>query len=98
MHAQAPAPNPVCPERRHTLRFPFYLVAGFLAVALITAVAWLTMVRSSEGNLVWISSSQLARATQPGPFTRIKYKLMNLTAPVWRHFARRRTSIQINTA
>ncbi|HZR15684.1 MAG TPA: hypothetical protein VFE51_00030 [Verrucomicrobiae bacterium] len=48
-------------------------------------------------KLVWIPSSELERHFHPGPFTRLKFKILRLVGPFWRLYMRGRTQVVIET-
>jgi len=65
---------------------------GVLAVAVLAVRPWKA---PPQQTFVWLNPSQVTKATSPGPFTRLKYKVMNLTAPLWQRFRRPRQQVLI---
>jgi hypothetical protein len=70
-----------------------------LAAAVILAVLFGLMNRPSEadGKVVWLASTAFAPVKRIGALTRMKYKLINLTAPIWGRFRRARPQILIDS-
>jgi hypothetical protein len=77
------------------IRIWLIIAAAFL-VAVITAIISSNK-NAPEPNFVWLDQRQFARQMQPGRLKRLYYKVLNLTAPVWKHFTRPRTQIVITS-
>jgi hypothetical protein len=92
-----PDPTSAPPSRRRHLSLRLIPVGlGLLALTIVTL---LFAARSPLPNsVVWLSPAELARLAQPGPLTRLKYKLMNLTGPLWRYVQGNHPSIKIDSS
>jgi hypothetical protein len=90
----SPAPAPIS-NRNKGLRIWFIVLAAFLVAALVGIIA--QKKAAPEPTFVWLDQSQFARQTQPGRLKRLYYKVVNFTAPVWRHFRRPKTQILITS-
>ena len=51
-----------------------------------------------DQRVVWLTPAEFRQSTQPGPFTRIKYDIINLTGPLFRRFLRFRPQINIDSS
>ena len=85
------------PAERHyglfaSRRFIIALVALVLFVAILLAVS----TASRKEKLTWLEGNTLSRAMQPSPYTRLKFKLVRLTAPLWRWHRPRRPNVKVN--
>jgi len=79
-------------------RFSSLQVAGFVsAILLLAVIVVLVFTSLSASKVEWLTPAELARRTQPGPFTAFKQKVRNLTAPVRRRFQRAPSQITINS-
>jgi hypothetical protein len=92
MDSPAPAPGSN-PAKR--IRIWLVAVAACLAAALVAIVA--PKKPAPEPTFVWLDQTQFARQMQPGRLKRLYYKVVNFTAPVWRHFSRPKTQILITS-
>jgi hypothetical protein len=71
------------------------VLAAVLVAALVGIIA--PKKPAPESTFVWLDPSQFARQRQPGRLKRLYYKVVNFTAPVWRHFTRPKTHILITS-
>jgi hypothetical protein len=69
-----------------------FVFVGIFATALI---AIRTRKTAPEQTLLWLNPSQYTSATSPGPVTRLKYKVMNLTSPLWQRFRRAKKQVLV---
>jgi hypothetical protein len=85
---EVPKPAPASPQRR-----PLKLaLAGIVVAGLVLLVIVLFLrITHAEPKLTWLTTAEWSRATRTGTFTRLKYKLMNLTAPLWQRWMNRMT-------
>jgi hypothetical protein len=85
MNVQPEVPNsvPALPQRR-----PLKLaLAGIVLAGLVLLVIVLFFrMAHPKSKLTWLTPAELARVTRIGTFTRLKYKVMNLTAPLWQRW------------
>jgi hypothetical protein len=98
MDPQPPPPEQpkTAPSHPHPLLRRVILVG--LSLMLLTMVILLFSATTSPKNHVtWLTPQEMARLTKPGPLTLLKYKLMNLTAPLWTRFQGKRASISIDS-
>ncbi len=72
-----PKPNP-----RRRRRFAL----AMLGMLLLSITPLLTLASRPGPPFAWLTQAEMARLTNPGPLTRLKDKLMNLTAPLWRRY------------
>src|SRR5437762_10030770 len=82
--------------RRKWYLMPSVILGGF-GLLLIGILCFFAFNVSPERKLVWLTPGEFRFATQPGPFTRMKYKIMNLTGPLLRSFWRIRPRVDIET-
>ena len=96
-------PKPALPEsvslpakdrRRSKLRIGMAVV-GVLLLALLL---WLVFTSLSGNQVVWLTPAELARRTQPGPFSAIKRKIWILAGPLRGLYRRNRPQIVIETS
>jgi len=81
------------PNRHHRRRFAL-AVPGVLL--LIVALLFALDSRPVP-PFAWLTQAEMARLTQPGPLTRLKDKVVILTAPLWRHYWNRQPQILIDS-
>src|SRR6266481_1172 len=86
-------PEPFSQSKR--LRTGIIIVALALLAVVIFGIVKSSKKPTPEPPLVWLDQSQFARQMQPGRLKRLYYKVVSLTAPVWQHFRRPKTRIQI---
>jgi hypothetical protein len=64
-----------------------------LVVAIVTIIS--SNKPKPEPDFVWLDQTQFSRQVRPGRLKRLYYKVVNFTAPVWRHFRKPKTHILI---
>ena len=84
---------PAQDRRRSKLRIGMALLVLLLALLL-----WLVFTSLSGNQVVWLTPAELARSTQPGPFSAIKRKIWILAGPLARLYRRNRPQIVIETS
>ena len=72
------------------------LVAGVLALVLISLGVWSGLFRRSEPEFLWLSPVDFSRATGTGPVMALCYKVMNLMPPLGRAYMSRRQHLNIS--
>ena len=82
-------------SNRHGLRR--LVTVAMLGVLLLAIILFFTRSSKPDPPITWLSPTELARFTQPGPLTRLKDKLMNLTAPLWRRYWRTQPQILVDS-
>jgi hypothetical protein len=80
-------------RKRNALRIAL-LGLGILLAALI----YFALKPSSDERFVWLTTAELARTSQPDAFARLKFKFMNLTAPLWQWYWKSRPQITIRSS
>src|SRR5438552_2140209 len=89
----------VTPSRRRPTVFRGITFALILLGVLVLALMVFTSPsRGREKQLIWLSQAQFTAANRPGPLTRLKYKVMNIAGPLWRHFQRAKKQVLIETS
>jgi len=73
------------------------VLIGFALVGII-AMLVLVLIPSPGSQIAWMTPEQFSNATKVGPLTRLKYRVKDLTAPIWRRFIKNRPSIAIDTS
>jgi hypothetical protein len=69
-----------------------------LVVALALFAAFPPWLRPAAGkDLVWLSASEFGRITRPGPFTRVKYRLLRLAGPLLQRFMDNKPRVNIDS-
>ena len=72
--------EPARPITRRHRRFAPLLSLVALAVLLLAVLFFFTLLPSPAPPITWLSQAEMTRLAHPGAFTRLKNKLMNLTA------------------
>src|SRR6266487_168971 len=85
---------PAKDRRRSKLRIGM-AVSGVLLLALLLLLVFTSL---SGNQVVWLTPAELARNTQPGPFSAIKRKIWILAGPLGRLYPRNRPQILIETS
>lgn len=80
-------------RKRRALRFLFVVFAILLIIVL-----FFTFTTSHNEKFVWLIPGELALASQPGPLTRFRSKVVRLTAPLWRWHRKNRPQITIHSS
>jgi hypothetical protein len=70
-------------------------VTGIVLLAIL--VRYVFRERDTDKGFVWITPSELAQHLQPGPFTRLKFRILRLPGPFWRWYMNGREQILIET-
>ncbi len=96
-------PKPVLPESathsNKRRRFSKLQIAGFVsAILLLVVILVLVFTSLSASKVVWLTPAELARSTQPGPFTTFKQKVRNLAGPLWHRLRRTPRQITISSS
>lgn len=86
-------PSTPPPNQTRTIRTGIFIAAIGLVVAIV-AILSLNKPKP-EPAFVWLDQSQFSRQMRPGRLKQLYYKVVNFTAPVWRHFRRPKTQILI---
>jgi hypothetical protein len=68
-----------------------------LGVVLLVITVLLTLPLRPVPPFAWLTDAEMARLTQPGPLTRLKDKVVIVTAPLWRHYWNRQPQILIDS-
>lgn len=92
MRMDSTAPAQV-PNRRRGIRV-WVIIAVACLIAVFIAI-FSSKKNAPEPNFVWLDQAQFARQMHPGRLKRLYYKVVNFTAPVWKHFTRPKTQILI---
>jgi len=73
-----------------------WLLLGLIVIGvlLIAATAFRPWKAAPEQAIVWLNPAQLNKA--PGPLTRLKDRVKNLSAPLWQRFRRPRQQVTID--
>jgi hypothetical protein len=73
------------------------LAVAALGVVLLVLTVLLTLPSRPVPPFEWLTQTEMARLTQPGPLTRLKDKVINLTAPLWRRYWNRQPQILVDS-
>ena len=87
---------PALPVKRAKWRKLKLLGAAILTL-LLAFMLLLLLIPTHSTQFAWLTPIELDHITRPGPVTRLKYKLMILTAPLWKSYWRNRPSIAIDS-
>jgi hypothetical protein len=82
------------PASRQRLKLIGAMVVAILFLA--TLILSLSHKRHASAPLVWIEPGELARHMEPGPFTRLKYRILRI-GPLWNWYMKGRYQILIKT-
>src|SRR5437773_5705652 len=96
MDSSEDSSEPQSPAAEGSLFGKWKVAIILLALVLLGTILIVVSSSSRREKLVWLSDTALPRAMQPSPFTRLKFKLIRLTAPLWRWHRPRRPNIRIN--
>ena len=86
MESTAGMAKPVLPIPKPNRRRRRRLVLAVLGMLVLVITLLLILLPRPGPPFVWLTPAEMARFTQPGPLTRLKHELMNLTAPLWRRY------------
>lgn len=79
-----PEPVSLIPKpKRHCRR---RVVLGLLGMLVLLLILSLTLTPAPNPAFAWLSQAEIDQLTHPGSLTRLKDKLMHLTAPLWRRY------------
>jgi hypothetical protein len=90
--------KPACTCSIRGRRSVLKLALAVMGVLLAVMILFLALPSKPESNMVWLTQSQMASATQTAPLTRLKYWFMNLTAPLWRRYWKTRAQILVDAS
>jgi len=68
-----------------------------LSVFLLVITLFFTLTSRPIPAVAWLTQAEMARRTQPGPLTRLKDKVISLTAPLWRRYWNTQPQILIDS-
>jgi hypothetical protein len=68
-----------------------------LSVLLLVITLFFTLTSRPLPPVAWLTQAEMARRTQPGPLTRLKDKVISLTAPLWRRYWNTQPQILIDS-
>src|SRR5215467_13396132 len=88
--------EPASAERHYEPFASRRLVIALVALVLFVAILLIVSTSSRKEKLTWLEGNTLSRAMQPSAYTRLKFKLVRLTAPLWRWHRPRRPNIKVN--
>jgi hypothetical protein len=71
------------------------VIAALLAITLTLIFAFLT---AAQPRFAFLTQDQFFQAKKPGPFTRLKIKLLNLAGPVLRPFRKKSSGILVSSS
>jgi hypothetical protein len=73
-------------------------VGAAIAALFIFSLFFFIRVNQNTGkSLVWLTPTEMTKAQQPGPLTRLKYQVLRLTGPLGRWLPRNPTSVLIDS-
>src|SRR5262245_38742048 len=73
------------------------VVALILVIALFaTLIRLFALNRETSAPLVWVEPGDLTRYMEPGPFTRLKFRILRI-GPFWKWYMKGRDQILIDT-
>src|ERR1051325_6619133 len=78
------------------IRFGIIAVVALLLVGTLVAFLSSSKNAASEPALVWLDPAQFTRQMHPGRLTRLYYKVLNLAAPLVKHFTSAKRQIMID--
>jgi len=90
-----PAAAPTTPRQRRLLMLPVF-VAG-VCVLLASILLVMPLAQPPANSVVWLTPTEAQHLIQPGKLTRLKWRLMNLTAPVLGRLWRPEAEIHIES-
>lgn len=74
------------------------LLLGAASVALVMVMALaLALTSNRKSGLIWYTPAELTSAWAPGPLSQLKYQLVRIAMPIWRHFQGARAQIDIKS-
>jgi hypothetical protein len=97
MELEAGLSGPVSPIPKSYRRGRRRFTLALLGVLLLVIVLFLLLASKPVTPFAWLTQAEMARLTQAGPLTRLKDKVMILTAPLWRRYWNRRPQILIDS-
>jgi hypothetical protein len=90
-----PTAAPTTPRQRRLLILRVFVAAVCVLVASILLV--MPLAQPPTNSVVWLTPADAKRLIQPGKFTRLKWRLMELTAPVLGRLWRPESQIRIQS-
>jgi len=97
MDPEPPPALPTSPNLKVTAASAIKLALA-LVVALALFAALSPFLSPATGkNLSWLSASEFARISRPGPFTKLKYRLLRFAGPLWQLLMRNKPQITIDS-
>src|SRR5439155_14224214 len=88
-------PVPPIPKSGRYGRRRFAL--AILGVLLLGITLFLALPPRPVPPFTWLTQSEMSRLTQPGPLTRLRDKVISLTAPLWRRYWNTQPQILIDS-
>jgi hypothetical protein len=82
------------PNRHYRRRFAL----AVLGVLLLVIILFSTLASRSGPPFAWLTQAELAQLTQPGALTRLKDKVMILTAPLWLRYWNTQPQILVDSS
>jgi hypothetical protein len=74
------------------------LVGTVAGTVLLVILVWYAFRGRTEfKGLIWLKPGELAHYLQPGPFTRLKFRILRLPGPLWRWYMSGREQIVVET-
>lgn len=81
------------PKRKRSASIQFACVV--VSALGLGAILFFALAPAPNPKMAWLAATELARATHVGPITRLRYRVMNLTAPLWRWYWNRKPRINL---
>lgn len=69
---------------------------GFIFGCLLLAALFFVLARPGP-EVTWLTPAELAQASKPGLVTQLRRKAINLTAPLWRWYQRKRHMVSVSS-
>jgi hypothetical protein len=89
---KSPDPAPASPKLGS--RAGLWIAA--LGIILTAIIIFSALFASSNRKMIWLTPADVAPVNHSGPLTQLKYQIKKLVMPVWKHFQRNPSLIQLN--
>ncbi|MHB8523640.1 MAG: hypothetical protein ACYDH9_23195 [Limisphaerales bacterium] len=95
MDSQPSLPEPASRPPKRKRSVTLQLVGVVVGALSLGAILLFALAPAPNPKMAWLAPTELAQATHVGPITRLRYRVMNLTAPLWRWYWNRKPRISV---